>query len=192
MSTKYIQKSGILFLAMPIDQEQPREILEPHIPSGEEIEALDVRQGNVTAVTDRRILSVTESQSRREQEQEVESLLLTSSQILGTRYGKNISRNESTVQQLVGAGFAVIGVLLLPLGLIGNGSDQAVLLLSGLIAIAIGVLIFWSAEDTTEGSVFITVRRAGEIPDRTWTFPRGQTEVPQAVSEQVAQIHSQE
>lgn len=174
---------------MATDQTQKRDVLKPHIPSGEELRASAVGRGKITAVTDRRVLSVTEVGGDTEQQREVESVLLTSDRVVGTRYGKTDSENRATLRRIVGIALAVLGGLFFLLGIQADGSVQGTVFLVVLIAIAVGVYLYWSAEDTVEGSVSITVRRAGDVPDRTWTFPRGETEVPRAISEQVAKIH---
>jgi hypothetical protein len=97
--------------------------------------------------------------------------------------------NRATLQRIIGFVLAALGGLFFLIGLQADGSGQGVFILLGLIAIALGIYLYWAAEDTKAGSVSITVRRVGDIPDRTWTFPRGQTEVPRAVSEEVARIH---
>lgn len=174
---------------MAAEQAQREDVLEPHIPPEEDLKASAAGRGKITAVTDRRVLSVSEAASETEQQREVESVLLTSDRVVGTRYGRTDSENRATLRRLVGIALAIVGALFFVGGLQVRGDLQGTLLLVGLVLAGIGVYLYWSAEDTMEGTVSITVRRAGEIPDRTWTFPRGHTEVPQAISEQVAKIH---
>ena len=175
---------------MAATQSQDESVLEPHIPPEENLQASATGRGQITAVTDRRVLSVSEAASGTEQQREVESVLLTSDTVVGTRYGRTDSENRATLRRIVGIALAILGALLFFGGLQVRGDAQGLLVLLGLVVAGIGVYLYMSAEDTMEGDVSITVRRVGEIPDRTWTFPRGHTEVPQAISEQVAKIHS--
>lgn len=64
-------------------------------------------------MTDRRVLSVSERGGGTEQQREVESILLTSDRVVGTRYGRTDSEDRATLQRVLGIGLALLGILLL-------------------------------------------------------------------------------
>jgi hypothetical protein len=188
----YFSGRRVLSGGMAGDQSTSSGVLDPHVPHEEDLVASETGDGRVVAVTDRRVISLSEGSTGTREQREIESVLLTSDSVVGTEYSRSDSENKGTLQRIVGAVVALVGLFVLLGATQVDGGVQAALLAFGLLAVVVGALIYWTAEDTMEGGVSITVRRAGDVPDRTWTFPRGHTTVPQAISEQVATVHGPE
>jgi hypothetical protein len=89
----------------------------------------------------------------------------------------------------------LIGLLLMVVGMSGGSSQnptlQIVFAIAGALLVILGVGVFVIAGfGGTSGGVAVTVYRAGGLEDRTWQFPRGETAVARAISEQVAALNA--
>jgi len=166
--------------------EAERDVLEPHIPSGEKlIEAYSGEQQTV-AVTDRRVLDLSHSADNKSQETALKSILLTSEYVVGTEYSRSESTESPVIEVIAGVGLLVIGA---GMAILGVPQSDWILGAGGMVALVLGVLVLVYAQDETNGDVTVTVHRAEELPDQTWSFPRGETEVAQAVTERVAALN---
>ncbi|ACV46296.1 MULTISPECIES: hypothetical protein [Halomicrobium] len=160
-------------------------VLDPHIPKGEQL--IEAYSGNekTVAVTDRRIIDLWHHEDDRSQETELRSTLLTNDYIVGTEYEREQESNTPDLERLIGFLLGVCGVGGILYGLDGTGGA----IFGGFVLLALSALIIYLTDTTESGEVEITLYRAGEVPNRTWTFPKGETGVPRAISEQVATLH---
>jgi len=166
--------------------ETERDILEPHIPSGEKLIEAHTGEEHTIAVTDRRVLDLRHSSDNESQDTELKSVLLTSEHVVGTEYSRSETTDSPFIEVFAGVALMIVGVGIIVLG----GSQSALIMGSGgMLAIILGVLVLVYASNQTSGGVTVTVHRAGELSDLTWSFPRGETEVAQAVTEQVAALN---
>jgi len=165
--------------------ESETKILDPHIPRGEELIEAYCGNEKTIAVTDRRVIDLRHREGNRKQETELTSTLLTTDYIIGTRYGREQESSFPGIEFLIALVMGLIG-----LGGVGFGLDgEPGALIFGVMFIGIAALIGYLAEEQESGDVSITVYRAGDLPNKTWSLPKGETDVPQAISEQVAKLN---
>jgi len=175
--------------------ETQRDILEPHIPSGEKL--IEVHSGDVrtVAVTDRRVLDLRHRSGNRSEDTKLESTLLNTDYVVGANYTRNKSADYPVLEWILGAGLVLVGLMGMVLGM-GEGDFQnpllqVVIATAGALLILLGVAVFVIAGfGGTSGGVAVTVSRAGGLDDRVWHFPKGETAVARAISEQVAALNA--
>jgi len=167
--------------------EEKTGVLRPHIPDGEKLITTFTGEIKTVALTDRRVIEMHHLSGEESKETEVKSVLLTSGYVVGTEYGNSEQTEKADVERAIGALLVGGGILGLLMGL----SDIAIVPI-GLLLVFLGGLTLYLAEDEEGGQVTMTLRRAGDIPDMTWTFPRGETQVAEALSEQVARLNQPE
>ncbi|MDS0258915.1 hypothetical protein NDI56_05855 [Haloarcula sp. S1CR25-12] len=175
--------------------ETERDLLEPHVPSGEQL--LEAYSGDVrtVAVTDRRVLDLRHRSGNRREDTKLESVLLNTDYVVGADYNRNQSADYPVLEWILGAGLVLGGVIGMVLGM-GDAYSQSPLLQvviasAGALLILLGVAVFAIAGfGGTSGGVAVTVYRAGGLDDRTWQFPKGETAVARAISEQVAALNA--
>jgi hypothetical protein len=175
--------------------ETERDILEPHIPSGEKLIEAHAGEQQTIAVTDRRVLDLTHHSANRSEDTELKSTLLNTDYIVGANYERNKSADYPVLEWILGAGLVLSGLMGMVLGMSGGSSQnptlQIVIAIAGALLILLGVGVFIIAGfGGTSGGVAVTVYRAGDLDDRTWQFPRGETVVARAISEQVAALNA--
>jgi len=172
-----------------------RDVLESHIPAGEQlIKAYSDKQRTI-AVTDRRVLNLTHQVGNRQRDTQLESTLLTTDYIVGADYNRNKSAEFPVIEWLIGASLALIGLFAMLTGMSGGGFEnpqmQVVVTVVGAVLILLGVAaLIIGGTGESSGGVEVTIHRAGELSDQSWAFPRGETDVAQAISEQVAELNA--
>ncbi|WP_147435869.1 hypothetical protein [Haloarcula sp. Atlit-47R] len=166
--------------------ESESRVLEPHIPSGEQLIDAHTSDRQTVAVTDRRVIELEHHQDDRGQDTSLTSVLLTSDYVVGTEYGRS-EDTENPIGEWVLAGIlATLGIFGLIFGITDSTGFS---LISGVTLLVIAAAIFYFAQTRTSGEVSATVRRAGDLPDRSWSFPQGEAAVARAISEQVAKLN---
>jgi len=175
--------------------ETERDILEPHIPSGEKLIEAHAGDQQTIAVTDRRVLDLKHRSGNRSEDTELESTLLNTDYVVGANYERNKSADYPFLEWITGTGLALLGLIGVLLGIeVVNGQTpllQLIFATAGVVLMVLGVSTFVNAGfGGTSGGVAVTVYRAGELNDRTWQFPRGETAVARAISEQVATLNA--
>jgi len=152
--------------------ETERNILEPHIPSGEKLIEAHAGDQQTIAVTDRRVLDLKHRSGNRSEDTELESTLLNTDYIVGANYERNKSADYPFLEWVLGAGLVLIGLMGMVLGMSGGSSQnsalQVVIAIAGALLILFGVAVFIIAGfGGTSGGVAVTVYRAGELDNRT-------------------------
>jgi len=165
--------------------ESETKILDPHIPSGEQLIEAYSGDEKTVAVTDRRVIELRHRNRNRKEETELYSTLLTTDYIVGTKYEREQESDFPVIEALIAAILAVIGIAGVAIGINGEPIGMVV----GVVFLALTGAVFYFTEQSESGDVSITVRRAGDLPNGTWTLPHGETDVPQAISEQVAKLN---
>jgi len=174
--------------------ETERDILEPHIPSGEKLIEAHAGEQQTIAVTDRRVLDLKHRSANRSEDTKLESTLLNTDYIVGANYERDKSADYPVLEWILGAGLVLGGLMGMVLGMSGGTSQnptlQVLFAIAGALLIILGVAVFIIAGfGGTSGGVAVTVYRAGGLENRTWQFPRGETAVARAISEQVAALN---
>jgi hypothetical protein len=164
--------------------ESETKILDPHIPNGEKLIEVYCGDEKTIAVTDRRVIDLRHQTGDQSQETEIESTLLTTDYIVGTKYEREEESISPDGAKLLSLLFIIGGVVFVALALL-----EAAFVFLGIVMLLAGGLFWYSAEEKESGEVSITLRRAANLPDKTWSLPKGKTDVAQMISEQVATLH---
>lgn len=170
-----------------VSEEERTGVLRPHIPDGEQLITTFTGEIKTVALTDRRVIELHHLSGQDSTETEVKSVLLTSDYVVGTEYENRKETEKADVERLVGGLLVGVGVLAIIAAL-----AEIVFAVFGIAFILLGSAVIYGAEDEEDGQVTMTLRRAGDIPDMTWSFPRGETQVAAAMSEQVARLNQPE
>ncbi len=166
--------------------ESESRVLEPHIPSGEQLVDAHTDDYRTVAVTDRRVIELEHHQDDRSQDTSLTSVLLTSDYIVGTEYGRSEDTEDPIVEWIIAGILGTMGFM----GLIfGATAGTGFHLIAGAVLLIITAAVLYFAQTQTSGEVSATVRRAGDLPDRSWSFPQGEAAVARAISEQVAKLN---
>ena len=166
--------------------ERYTDILEPHIPDDESLNAWFQREREdyieLTAVTDRRVLEMSETVGSDDREVTVDSTLLTGEYVRGVTYARE-DETESPIGGIIfGLILMMISVILFFISL-ANGTFLGGLF--GIVLLAVGAAIMYYSESKDDGEVTVEVKMANGTQE--WSFPRGETDVPRAVSRVVAE-----
>lgn len=183
---------------MPASTESTEEVLEEHLPADESVQGHYRGTNNsgwtrTVAVTDRRIMEITQSRGSTEENVDADSALLTGENVTGVHYGRAEEEEPATGQRLLGGLIGLIGVLLSLFGFVqltdATSEGGIGLLLFGIILAAIGYYIIKNAEDAETGDVTLSIERAN-VPDKHYQLPRGHVEVPREASKVVGIRHA--
>lgn len=166
--------------------ESETSVLEPHIPSGEHLVESFTGEERTVAVTDRRVMELEHEASDRAQDTTLESVLLTSDYIVGTEYSNDEDTDPPLVEYFAAGLLLFIGA---GGGLVGFQTGSVAFYFGCVILLILGGLILALTQSRESGEVTVTVHRAGDLSDCEWEFPRGETEVAQAITEQVAELN---
>lgn len=165
--------------------ESETKVLDPHIPSGERLIEAYCGEEETIAVTDRRVINLRHRDGDRKQETELDSTLLTTDYIVGTEYEQEKETIPPEVERAIAVIVGIVGVVGIAFGI--TGATIGIVL--GLVLLPLSALLWYFTEAEESGEVSVTLHRAGDLPDKTWSLPKGETDVPQAISEQVATLH---
>lgn len=161
-------------------------VLEPHIPSGEQLLESFTGEERTVAVTDRRVMELEHEASDRTQDTTLKSVLLNSDYIVGTEYSNSEDTEPPLVEYFAAGLLFLVGI---GAGFVGVEAGSFILYFVCVLFLILGILVLTAAQSRASGEVTVTVYRAGNLSDRQWAFPRGETEVAQAITEQVAELN---
>jgi len=171
--------------------EQTKEAVGPHVCEEESIRAArSVQDANddhrvwSTIVTDRRVLDVKSHRRESEVDIDVSSYSLADDRIYAVDYDENASTSLSILKVLaVLAG--LLGLVFFAVGAADDGGGGEIILLGVLMLIG-AALAWYFASDPLSGEVRVEV--SSTAASKEWEFPRGEHEVPRAIS-RVAMEH---
>jgi hypothetical protein len=166
-----------------------REILDPRLTDGEEVEVVSRGGDQTVVVTDRRVASFSVRTSDRRSEVSYRDLLLTDDRIIGTSF--NAAEESRTGPGWIGGLIAFFGLLVAALAAVVDGDAQGIVLGLGfvIVLVGIGIYVLLSGEETV-GENAVTIRRVGDYPNATWEFPEGADRMAEAISKRVAEAQS--
>ncbi|MFC7234261.1 hypothetical protein [Halosegnis marinus] len=167
--------------------ESARDLVEPHLATGEEPRAVRTDEGRVTVVTDRRLVRASEHGVDGREATDVESVMLASPHVLGARIRTRPEPDPEWGQAGLGGLFAAVGVLLgyaaVAGGVLGPLLPDGFGLVLGLAALVLvpsGMYLASDALRTEDGHVEVRVLSTGE--DTVVRLPTGAGGIANAVS----------
>jgi hypothetical protein len=163
-----------------MNQEQKR-VVEGHLSAGETVKAARSGPNKLIAVTDSRLLTITEESNAGKDTRKVESTLLTGQHVVGARVERVGSGSVDTVEFALGFVLGIIGALALAVSSSLDGGAGALGLLVGLGILAGGGYVCYSAI-TTDGEVEATILTLDDEPNYSVTLPEDSTGVARAIS----------
>ena len=167
--------------------------IDEYLTDSEEAKKVLTGDTRLFAVTDRRILDVTQSTNASGASvEEVETTLF--SYVTGVDVSiTGPTTNVDLVQWVLGASIAIVGLLIAIASLILDAGDvTAVGILVGLIVLGVGVWIYYSASERVPGGIRITFTHTGGSRGSgdSYLLPEGQGNTAREVVRQLGTAHA--
>jgi len=158
--------------------------LNRYLTGGETVERVSRGSTRTFAVTDRRLLDITQGRTSEGRPAEfVQSTLFSNVARVNISIEDTITEVD-VIQRILAAAAAIIGLLLLVAGAaIDAGDASGLLVLVGLVLMAIGAWLWITATKESPGGIVIALYHASprEESKVTYTLPEDQTETARAV-----------
>ena len=169
---------------MSDDGQRDRTQLDRYVTDSEAIERVSRGPSRTFAVTDRRVLDITQGQTSEGRPAEfVQSTLFDNIARVNLSIEETITEVD-VIQRIMGAAAAILGVLLLVGGVaLDAGDASGILVLIGLVLMAVGAWLWITATEESPGGIVIALYHASPREDAkvTYTLPEDQTETARAV-----------
>ena len=170
-----------------------RDEIDEYLTESEEVNKLLAGDTRLFAVTDRRILDVTQSTSASGASiEEVESTLF--SYVTGVDVSiKGPTTNVDVTRRVLGAAIAIVGLLIVVASVVADAGDvTAVGVLVGLILIGVGAWIYFNASERVPGGIRIQFTHTGGSRGSgdSYLLPEGQGSTAREVVRQLGSAHA--
>ena len=167
--------------------------IDKYLTAPEEVNKVLAGDSRLFAVTDRRILDVTQSTSASGASiEEVESTLF--SYVTGVDVSiKGPTTNVDLTQRVLGAAIAIVGLLVAVASLVADAGDvTAVGVLAGLILIGVGAWIYLNASERVPGGIRIQFSHTGGSRGSgdSYLLPEGHGDTAREVVQQLGSAHA--
>lgn len=167
--------------------------IDKYLTGSEEVNKVLAGDSRLFAVTDRRVLDVTQSISASGASiEEVESTLF--SYVTGVDVSiKGPTTNVDLTQRVLGAAIAIVGLLVVVASVVADAGDvTAVGVLVGLILIGVGAWIYFNASERVPGGIRIQFTHTGGSRGSgdSYLLPEGHGDTAREVVQQLGSAHA--